>query len=282
MVRIYSQHAEKVVDLPDSEIQLLTQISENLNEEDIHLLFDMALKGGQDLMKAHDPRLVLEMVLLRMAQAPRIRELAARTSESHLSHSEKKPISNRPSVPPLAMSSTRPLQTKAEPTAHTLSVAQKSEIEKEESQEAMQTPQKSLFQENLTPQANWTLLVEQIKKHDPRIGAKLENVCLIEMTDRGLVLGVTESLRFLFDQLREPGFIKTLESDIIKFWEKPYSVSFTIYNPQKNTQTMSPKAAKEKEDTVKETSLREQVLKSDLVQKTQRVFNAEIEAIKEI
>ena len=40
--------------------------------EDLHLLVRHGLKGAQDLTRASDPLLVLEMVLLRMTGAPRV------------------------------------------------------------------------------------------------------------------------------------------------------------------------------------------------------------------
>jgi DNA polymerase III subunit gamma/tau len=60
------------LDLPDEEIVELKKFSEGLSEEDVHLLFDMTLKGVQDVVRAQDPRIVLEMLLLRLTQAPRI------------------------------------------------------------------------------------------------------------------------------------------------------------------------------------------------------------------
>lgn len=65
-----------VVDLPDVEIQALRQMTSALSEEDLHLLFDMCLKGVNDIMRSQDARIVLEMLLLRMAAAPRIASLA--------------------------------------------------------------------------------------------------------------------------------------------------------------------------------------------------------------
>ncbi len=65
-----------LLDLADSEIESLRKTAETLSHEDIHLLFDMALKGSADVLRAQSPRVVLEMVLLRMAQAPRIQEIS--------------------------------------------------------------------------------------------------------------------------------------------------------------------------------------------------------------
>ena len=58
------------VDLPDAEITELANLAQKTKKEDIHLLFDMALKGSLDILKAQDSRIVLEMLLLRMAHAP--------------------------------------------------------------------------------------------------------------------------------------------------------------------------------------------------------------------
>jgi DNA polymerase-3 subunit gamma/tau len=64
-----------LVDLPDSEQEALAKLGGDVTAEDLHFLFDLALKGAQDLVRATDTLLVLEMVLLRMANAPRIAPL---------------------------------------------------------------------------------------------------------------------------------------------------------------------------------------------------------------
>ncbi len=63
------------LDLPESEIKVLIEVSKGLGHEDIHLLFDMALKGAQDLVRSTDTKIVLEMLLLRMAEAPRVQDI---------------------------------------------------------------------------------------------------------------------------------------------------------------------------------------------------------------
>lgn len=70
MVRLCSEDPARVVDLSDSEIQALSALAQETTEEDLHALFDMMLKGVSDLLRASDPRLVLEMVVLRVASSP--------------------------------------------------------------------------------------------------------------------------------------------------------------------------------------------------------------------
>ena len=63
------------IELPDSEIRYLTDLGADLLYEDLHLLFDMILKGLSDLAKSSDPILVMEVLLLRCAQAPNVVQL---------------------------------------------------------------------------------------------------------------------------------------------------------------------------------------------------------------
>ena len=52
-----SRQNPMLVDLPDSEKEALTKLAGRTHAEDLHLLFDMALKGAQDLGRATDPQL---------------------------------------------------------------------------------------------------------------------------------------------------------------------------------------------------------------------------------
>ena len=74
------QDLAQMIDLPDSEIKQLQIFAEQLSAENVHLLFDMALKGANDLHQSTDPHLVLDMLLLRMASAPRIESFMQMTS----------------------------------------------------------------------------------------------------------------------------------------------------------------------------------------------------------
>lgn len=75
LIKVAPEKSKTVVDLPPEEITQLTEVSKNLGQEDIHLLFDMALKGAQDLYRSPEPRVTLEMILLRMSIAPRVKNL---------------------------------------------------------------------------------------------------------------------------------------------------------------------------------------------------------------
>jgi len=104
MVKILDD-PQSVVDLPESEIEQLRQSGIGLSEEDIHFIFDMALKGAQDIARTQDERLVLEMVLLRMANAPRIQSLLGLKSAPEARPQPQTKRSSSPNKTPAVTSS---------------------------------------------------------------------------------------------------------------------------------------------------------------------------------
>lgn len=84
------EEAAKLLDLPDFEIEELRGLAQNMSPEDIHMLFDMCLKGVQDLSRSQDSQIILEMMLIRLSQAPKIEELKTLLGESE----KKKPKLN--------------------------------------------------------------------------------------------------------------------------------------------------------------------------------------------
>ncbi len=70
-----SQKPEDFVDLPQTEIQILKDISQKISEGHIHLLFDMMLDMSQNLMRTQDQRTVLEVGLLKLCLYPKVLDL---------------------------------------------------------------------------------------------------------------------------------------------------------------------------------------------------------------
>ncbi|MGZ3818304.1 MAG: DNA polymerase III subunit gamma/tau, partial [Bdellovibrio sp.] len=102
LVKVSEAQAKQIVEMPDSEIQALIDMSQKLPEEDIHMLFDMALKGGNDIPRAQDPRIVLEVTLLRMASAPKLVDLKTLLQQGFSSTSNSAGEARRPYTPPVA------------------------------------------------------------------------------------------------------------------------------------------------------------------------------------
>jgi DNA polymerase-3 subunit gamma/tau len=98
MVRLCHDDPTRVVDLSDSEIQALTKLAGETTEEDLHTLFDMMLKGVSDLLRASDPRLVLEMTMLRVSSSPTMVSLRQLMSGAQIATMPAQGVSPRPSA----------------------------------------------------------------------------------------------------------------------------------------------------------------------------------------
>ena len=81
IVKLAGEKTPPCVFLTPSEIEELQNLSQQASSEDIHMLFDMGLKGREDLLKSWDSLMTLEMVLLRMSEAPRVEAVFARGDE---------------------------------------------------------------------------------------------------------------------------------------------------------------------------------------------------------
>ena len=61
-----------LVNRPDRETEEMKEFSKEISAEDLHFLFDIALKGERDQALCHDGDLALDVLLLKLAGAPRL------------------------------------------------------------------------------------------------------------------------------------------------------------------------------------------------------------------
>jgi len=62
-----SHHPERLIELPDEELQVLRQLAERLPFDHLNHLFNLLLKGEEEVAQSTFPRTMLEMTLIRMA-----------------------------------------------------------------------------------------------------------------------------------------------------------------------------------------------------------------------
>lgn len=258
LVKIAASSVSAIVDLPDSEVAHLKSLASTLGEEDIHLLFDMALKGANDLLRSQDTRVVLEMILLRMAAAPRVAQLM-----------DLPAVSASQPVRPIATVVT-PRPTGASPTASASVAAPVA------APVAQPTATESV---SGSTQEKWLDLIKKIKRVNPMVSAKLEHSCLIDVQDKVIRLAIPDKMKFLSGQIEDKEFQKKLLNYIGTFWGPGYQVvvGATTADPEKKTPMEIEK--QQQADQVKST--REQVENHPLVRNTQKVFKSQIREIKE-
>jgi DNA polymerase III subunit gamma/tau len=256
MVRL-CEDPTRVVDLPDTEIAALAEITKELSDEDIHFLFDMALKGVNDLLRSQDSRVVLEMLLLRMAAAPRL---------VHLSH-----LLTGASVQPQAATAKTTVATAKKPAPATQA--------KQPTAPAAPGTTKAAVPPTTD---RWFGFVTKVKDANGFLGAMLENTHLMSSEGESLVIGVPKKMSFLFDKLKDSENVRRIEQFLETFWNKRYTVEVKLEDAKASASAApTPKAVAEKKEQEKTKSVENQVESNPLVRSAQNVFKTQIKSIKE-
>ncbi len=244
-----AQKPTELLDLSDGELEALKNLSQDISQEDIHLLFDMCLKGAQDLVKSQNPQVVLEMLLMRMAQAPRVQDI-----ESFLRDRSEEVSANRqkvssPQHPPASSKffSQKPAVTFASPSAP---------VEK-----------------------NWTQFVEQVKRASPILGAQLEHAEMTSLDSEKIILSLNQEDRFFLDQLKEAKQTQKIKEFLMQFWNIQVSVVVQA-SDKKNVE--SPTAIKNQKETKSAEELMAKVKEHPLIQNLQKNFSGKITSINEL
>jgi DNA polymerase-3 subunit gamma/tau len=67
-----SSEPEKLVDVADQDLEEMQKISQQYNSETLQLYFNLLLKGAEEMRYSSHPRLMLEMALIKTAEADRV------------------------------------------------------------------------------------------------------------------------------------------------------------------------------------------------------------------
>lgn len=258
MVKMFQDQAHQFIDLSDAEIRFLKDLSAHTHDVELQMLFDIALKGAADLNRASNPRWVLEMVLLRLATAPRWVDI------------NQVLTSGTQSVEPVA-AVTVPT-TAAKLTANTKDQAL--------APTTATKPSAMARTGDLSPSEKWFEFVQKIKKIDPLFGAKIEPLFFIKAEKGRLELSAPAKMSFLRDQLVLPDNKKKLEGLLEQNWGGQFSVDVSVVADATPTGSSAKNIAAEKAQK-KEDELLEQVAKHPKVMTFNRVFQGKVQGFKD-
>lgn len=289
IVKVAGPASQLIEDLQDSELEMFTQWTDTLSEEDLHLLFDLALKGTQDILKAFDPRLVLEMVLLRMASAPKIESLTsllASLKGSSNSGGNPSPKSAMPgnrgptsSSFSFSSSSSQGPSTKTNPSSMA-TAATGSATTNAPPSASSPPPSFSKANTQLPVNDQWLNFVHLIKKNDSLFAAKLEGLLFMGIKDQKMGIGVHEKMLFLKQQLTAPQTTKKLQSYVDQYWGEGYTLEIqTVKDKDSGFSAQSLAVQKEQEQ---KDHLNQQIQAHPLVKTAQAIFKSQIKSIKEL
>lgn len=243
LVKVSGTEAVHILELPDSEIAALTDLAKKTSEEDLHLLFDMALKGGNDIPKAQDPRIVLEVSLLRMAAAPQITDLESLLRGGARLGSRVKASS-------------------------TMGPAKVTKV----------TGPVYVTGDNL--QEKWLAFVDKARQDEALFAAKIENLLFVKEEGHVLSLGVPPKLAFLKEQMNDSSIRAKLQGLIDSYWGAGYS--FQVLSGRDPIEGESAQTLMQKKTQQAEDELRRQIDENPMVKAAQVVFKGHIKAVTEI
>jgi DNA polymerase-3 subunit gamma/tau len=255
VVKVSGAEASRILELPDSELQALSDLGAQVSEEDVHFLFDMALKGGNDIPKAQDPRIVLEIMLLRMAAAPKIVDL-----ESLLRGGARRGL--------------RASATANGSASATGSAARSS------APAAPAAPPAPKFVTGANPQEKWMAFVDQVRQDDAIFAAKIENLLFVKDEANILMLAVPPKLAFLRQQMNDSAVHAKLQGFIDSYWAAGYS--FQVLSGKEPVAGESAQSLALKKQQQAEDELRQQIAENPMVKSAQAVFKGQIKAVTEI
>ncbi len=258
-----SEDPRRILELPDSEIRYLEGIAADLSEEDIHMLFDMALKGASDIPRSQDPRIVLEMVLLRMAQAPKIASLALLLQQSGASTGNsvsvatptvKSQIANRSSPAISASPVAAPLVSSAPAHTHEHDPV------------------------GLNPQDRWLEFVQKLRTVDALLAAKIESLLFLGEKAKVLELAVPHKMAFLRDQLADASLRSKLQTQLEASFGSGYS--FQIQLSKDESVGTSASAMVQQKQKLQADEMAQKVAEHPLIKSAQAGLKGQIKSIK--
>lgn len=254
LVKISGEQKPAMLDIPDSELRFLKDLCATCSEEDLHLLFDMSLKGLQDLQRSSEPRIVLEMILLRMAAAPQIIELKKLLAGEISGATTAAPMTTaRPAQPTASASVQRPAPHGPPPPA----------------------PVKT-SRAALTPSEKWFEFVQTIKADEPLMGAKVENLLFVGEINKVLELAIPQKMGFLSDQMSDPALRKKLQNMIETSWGPGYALEIK-QEDKKAEGALSASGLGQAKEKLKEDDLLKQATEHPKVKSATSVFKGSIQ-----
>jgi len=273
----------QLLEISDSELVFLKDLSLQASEEEIHLLFDMCLKGVSDIHRSSDPAIVLEMVLLRMADAPRVASIQEwlRSGAAPVPNLTTDSATNSAATRTGRAQATAPASVGSAraPSPTASSAALSSTRAASVAATTSAAPPRSVNPSQRPPLEKWLETVAHLKSSDPLLGAKIEQLTFIGASDQEVFVAVAPKLNFLAGIFKEVEAMKSLQASIQTIWGKGFAIKIRPFNDQGGVSASAVSEAKVKEE---EKALMEQLAANPKVKNAMSSFNAPIKSVRDL
>jgi len=237
----------ELVDMPDSEFKLLHQASKSYSSGELHLIFDMAHKGLADILMSSEPRLVFDVVLLRLASAPSFQDIQAFVKSSAFQNSSFS-ISNE------SKSSKTCTNKPKEVTTHVQS-------------------------EPINPE-KWLTFIEKVRSQDPIFAAKIEPLALRALSEDQIELMIPKAYSFLKTQLQSPELLEKLKKWLHQVWHRQFEVKISNMQDSMTSQAVSALQVARQKQQQTDNQILEQMLAHPKVKTASSVFKGKVKLLK--
>lgn len=292
-----AERVRELVDLPDSEVLDLQKLTQQVSEPDIHKLFDMTLKSIGDLNRSADPYLSFEMALMRLVHAPKIADLES-LFKGLASGGVSMSTTNTSAISSSSTASSSATNKMPQDFIQHQSAGKEAALSSLSTSEPVIATAAS-FQEPVvhipgSGPETWIQIVAHIKGKDARLGASLENLKLVSYTSSELRLVLPKSMKFLEKQVTSKDFTEQVHLAVSQLSGSPVSVSVGMEMAQTKSsasgstsvgaaaESVSARQLIQQQESARDQEIRTQVENHPLVKETKKIFNANIESIKEI
>ena len=244
-----------LLDFGESELQELRTLGKNASLEDLQRLLDLLIRTEAELAQANNPRLKMEMTLVKLASLPPGIDVA--TLIQRLEQLEKRLAGGLP----------QPAEPSSPPSPVEVPPPEEPSGKKPEALPATETADKS-----------WAGLVAFVReRHRPRISALLEQASLLQLELPRLSIGIPEK----FFTLADADIRQALEELAAEYFTE--SVKLDLRKVANGDQAPpSLHQEKERRESDRQARLRRDAAEHPLVKSALDIFGGKIENIKPI
>lgn len=248
LIQADHQAALELIDMADSEFKLLEQAGKSYSPSELHLIFDMANKGLADILMSSEPRLVFDVVLLRLTSAPSFREIHELIKEK--SDSKSTPLISHESRSNKTAAPNNPKATATKTSSGPMN------------------PEK------------WLNFIEKVRSQDPIFAAKIEPLALKTHSDQQIELIIPKAYSFLKTQLQSPELIEKLKKWLHQVWHVQFEVKISDMQDSTTYQAVSALQVAQQKQQQEDRQILEQILAHPKVKTASSIFKGKVKLLK--